>query len=121
MAYARVHPCINLVLMNLPGATIPQLPMSQSTFYMLRCVVTVACADNIIKEHELLFLRSLLSHFKHHMIVSPEQIAQLKEDLKVHQKIEDLLPHVTDHTDREQLILYAGLLAQATVTTQRSM
>ncbi len=99
--------------MNETGAITPQIPMSESTFYMLRCVVAVACADNVIKEQELLFLRALLSHFKHHMIVSPEQVAQLKEDLKTHQNIEYLLPHVTNPTDREQLILYAGLLAQS--------
>ena len=87
--------------------------MSESTFYMLRCVVAVACADNVIKQEELLFLRALLSHFKRHLAVSQGQVEQLKDDLRNHQPIEALLPHVTDKADREQLILFAGLLAQS--------
>lgn len=80
---------------------------------MLRCVVAVACADNVIKHEELLFLRALVSHFKRHMTVTAQQVAQLKEDLKTHQSIDALLPHVTEKGDREQLILFAGLLAQS--------
>lgn len=89
------------------------MALPQSTFYMLRCVVAVACADNVVKEQELIFLRALLSHFKRHMIVSADQVAQLKEDLKTRQHIDALLPHVTERGDREQLILFAGLLAQS--------
>jgi tellurite resistance protein len=98
--------------MSLPVSnTLPPLP--ESTFYMLRCVVAIARADNIVKQEELLFIRALVSHFKRHTQISPQQMAQLKEDLKFHQPIEALLPHVTDKGDREQLVLFAGLLAQA--------
>jgi hypothetical protein len=98
--------------MNLPAHD-AHLGLPQSTFYMLRCVVAVASADNIIKEQELLFLRALLSHFKRHMVVSADQVNLLKEDIRVHQPIDALLPYVTERGDREQLILFAGLLAQA--------
>ncbi|MEZ0223781.1 MAG: PH domain-containing protein [Alphaproteobacteria bacterium] len=98
--------------MNLPAHD-AHLGLPQSTFYMLRCVVAVASADNIIKEQELLFLRALLAHYKRHMVVSTEQVNQLKEDIRVHQPIDALLPYVTERSDREQLILFAGLLSQA--------
>ena len=98
--------------MNL-AAPNAQTPMSDSTFYMLRCVVAVACADNVIKQEELLFLRALLSHFKRHLAVTAAQVNQLKDDLRDHQPIDALLPHVTDKADREHLILFAGLLAQS--------
>ncbi|TAL29532.1 MAG: hypothetical protein EPN97_13305 [Alphaproteobacteria bacterium] len=98
--------------MNLPAQD-AQLALPTSTYYMLRCVVAVASADNVIKEQELLFLRALLAHFKRHMVVSADQVNQLKEDLRHHQPIDALLPYVTERGDREQLILFAGLLAQA--------
>src|SRR5688572_3258636 len=98
--------------MSLPAQN-AQPPLTESAFYMLRCLVAVATADNVIEQQELVFLRALLAHFKRHYTVTPQQVAQLKTDLKHFQPIDTLLPYVTARGDREQLILFAGLLAQA--------
>lgn len=87
--------------------------LSESTFNMLRCVVAVAAADNLIRSQELLFLNNLLVHFRKQAQVTAEHVAQLQADLKRQQPIEKLLARVTARPDREQLVLFAGLMAQS--------
>ncbi len=88
-------------------------PISDSTFQMLRCVITVAHADHVVKESERAFLRTLVAHVERGLLLTPQHMARLEEDLRVPQDIDGLLPGVTDRSDREQLVLFAGLLAQA--------
>ena len=90
------------------------LPLiTDSTFQMLRCVIVVAHADNIVKESERAFLRTLVAHIQRGLTLTAAHMARLEEDLRVPQDIENLLPGVVDRSDREQLVLFAGLLAQA--------
>lgn len=91
----------------------PKAPISDSTFQMLRCVITVAHADHVVKESERAFLRTLVAHVERGLVLAPPHLARLEEDLRVPQDIDTLLPLVTDRSDREQLVLFAGLLAQA--------
>ena len=99
--------------MNMPAEDSLRPPLSNSTFFMLRCVVAVACADLVVARQELIFLRVLLSHFKRRYDVTPAQVAQLKADLEHSQPVDALLPQVTDRGDREQLIIFSAMLAQA--------
>ncbi|MEZ0223780.1 MAG: PH domain-containing protein [Alphaproteobacteria bacterium] len=92
----------------------PALPeLNDSTFYMLRCVVAVAAADKLIRSQELLFLNNLLIHYRKQATVTPAQVARLQDDLKHQQPVDKLLEHVTSRPDREQLVLFAGLMAQS--------
>ena len=93
--------------------TAPRPAISDSTFQMLRCVITVAHADHVVKEAERSFLRTLVAHVERSFILTRAQLKQLEEDLRVPQNIERLLGFVTERGDREQLVLFAGLLAQA--------
>jgi len=88
-------------------------PISDSTFQMLRCVITVAHADHVVKESERAFLRTLVAHVERGLVLTPAHLARLEEDLRDPQDIDALLPLVTERSDREQLVLFAGLLAQA--------
>ncbi len=88
-------------------------PLSDSTFHMLRCVVAVAAADKMIHSQELLFLNNLLVHYRKTSTVTAEQLAQLHDDLKVGQPLDKMLARVTDKHDRQQLVLFAGLMAQS--------
>lgn len=92
----------------------PQLPeLSDSTFHMLRCVVAVAAADKLIRSQELLFLNNLLIHYRKRATILPSHVDRLQADLKAQQPIDALLARVTDRTDREKLVLFAGLMAQS--------
>lgn len=91
----------------------PAETLSDSAFSMFRCLICLVHADNVVKDHERLFLRTLLSYLKRTAHVTPEQIAQLQQDLQTPQPIDALLPRVTVAKDRENLILFAGLLALA--------
>lgn len=91
-----------------------ELPeLSDSTFSMLRCVVAVAAADKMIRSQELLFLNNLLIHYRKQATVTAAQVARLQDDLKHQQPVETLLTRVTARPDREQLVLFAGLMAQS--------
>ncbi|TAL29533.1 MAG: hypothetical protein EPN97_13310 [Alphaproteobacteria bacterium] len=92
-------------------AELPEL--NDSTFHMLRCVVAVAAADKMIRSQELLFLNNLLIHYRKQATVTPAQVARLQDDLKYQQPVDKLLEHVTSRPDREQLVLFAGLMAQS--------
>jgi hypothetical protein len=87
--------------------------LSDSAFSMFRCLICLVHADNVVKDQERLFLRTLLSYLKRNAHVTEAQRAQLHEDLKTPQPIDLLLPGVTGAADRENLVLFAGLLALA--------
>jgi len=59
--------------MSLPAQN-AQPPLTESAFYMLRCLVAVATADNVIEQQELVFLRALLAHFKRHLHDSEQRV-----------------------------------------------
>lgn len=87
--------------------------LSDSAFHMLRCVVCVAHADNVVKQQEREFVKTLVSHLRQQALITSAQIAQLNQDLDFPQVIDQLLPRVTEREDRENLVLFAGLLAMS--------
>jgi len=87
--------------------------LSLSTFHMLRCVAALVHADHVINRDEKQFLQTLIAYFEGKFDISDGQKFQLVQDLRVAQNIDDLLPVVTDPRDRENLVLFAGMLAMA--------
>ena len=88
-------------------------PLSLSTFHMLRCVAALVHADHVIHKEEKQFLQTLVAYFENKFEISDGQKFQLVQDLRVAQNIDDLLPVVKDPRDRENLVLFAGMLAMA--------
>lgn len=87
-------------------------PLTESAFYMWRCIIAVAHADGIVQDPELEYLNKVFAGFERDSALSTDQRATLGEDLVEPQNISDLLKHVTDHGDRHQLIYFAALMAK---------
>lgn len=90
-----------------------KLPLPDSTFHMLRCVTAIVHADDVVNKEERQFLKTLVTYFEGNFIISDAHKVQLMQDLQIAPEIDDLLPQVTDRKDRENLVLFAGMLAKA--------
>lgn len=88
-------------------------PLPDSTFHMLRCVTAIVHADDVVKKEERQFLKTLVAYFEGNFVISDAHKVQLMQDLQIAPEINDLLPQVTDRQDRENLVLFAGMLAKA--------
>ena len=82
--------------------------VSESKFYMVRCLIAMAHADGEVCDEERAYMHALMSRLP----LSQEQEAALENDLEHAQPIEDLLPHVKDPKYRGQLPYFARLMAQ---------
>lgn len=81
--------------------------VSESKFYMLRSLIAMAHADDIVTEEEQAYIKELMSKIP--LNVGQQEI--LKEDLIVPQNLEDLLPHIKEPRYRGQLVHFARLMA----------
>lgn len=88
-------------------------PLSESAFYMWRCIIAVAHADGAVQDAELQYLSKVFAGMQRDSMLTPEQSDTLGQDLTTPQNIGVLLKHVTDHGDRHQLVYFAALMAQS--------
>jgi tellurite resistance protein len=88
-------------------------PLSESAFYMWRCIVAVAHADGMVQDQELEYLNQVFAGMEKDSALTAEQRQTLGEDLVTPQNIGTLLPHVTDHADHQHLVYTAALMAEA--------
>jgi uncharacterized membrane protein YebE (DUF533 family) len=96
-----------------PSPIVIGQPLSDSAFYMWRCIVALAHADGQVQDEELEYIDKVFAGMEKDSSLTAEQREILGEDLVTPQKIADLLKHVTTHGDRHQLIYFAALMAQS--------
>ncbi len=90
-------------------------PVSNSTFYMWRCIIAIAHADGLVQDEERTYIRRIIDNMDHLYGLTPEQKATLAADLDspLSQNIPDLLSHINEPSARADLIYFGGLLARA--------
>ena len=96
-----------------PPPVVVGQPLSESAFYMWRCIIAVAQADGAVQDAELEYLNKVFAGMERDSMLSRDQHETLGEDLVTPQNIGSLLKHVTDHGDRHQLVYFAALMAQS--------
>jgi uncharacterized membrane protein YebE (DUF533 family) len=85
-------------------------PFNENKFYMWRCVIALAHADGLIHHTEEAYLNKIFDNFKR-LGLPEEDYEILQDDLVIKQKIEDLLPNITEAKYRGQVVYFARLLA----------
>lgn len=88
-------------------------PVSTSQFYMWRCVIALAHADDVVAPEERAYLERVIAGMDRRNGLTDEQKATFAADLDTPQKISDLLPYINEPQWRGQLIYFGGLLARA--------
>jgi uncharacterized membrane protein YebE (DUF533 family) len=90
-------------------------PVSNSTFYMWRCVIAIAHADGMIQEQERAYIQKIIDNMDRVYGLTAEQKAAFASDLNASrpQNIADLLRNINDPAIRSQLVYFGGLLARA--------
>jgi len=81
--------------------------VSNSKFYMLRCLITMAHADDVLTDVE----RSYMEAFMLRLPLTDEQKSTLEDDLTSPAPIEDLLPNINEPSYRSQVLYFARLMA----------
>jgi uncharacterized membrane protein YebE (DUF533 family) len=87
--------------------------LSDSLFYMWRCVIAIAHADGSIPQQERNYLDTVIGNLERIYGLTPEQDKILDADLREPQNVSSLLPHVTAPEDRASLIYFGDLVAHA--------
>src|SRR5574337_389569 len=90
-------------------------PISNSTFYMWRCIIAIAHADGMIQEQERAYIQKIIDNMDRVYGLTPAQKAAFASDLNASkpQNIADLLRNINDPACRAQLVYFGGLLARA--------
>jgi len=91
----------------------PDQPVSNSTFYMWRCIIAIAHADGTVQPEEKAYIERIIANMDRAYGLTDEQKKTFEQDFQTPQKISDLLPHINDPAVRSQLIYFGGLLAHA--------
>lgn len=81
--------------------------VSNSKFYMLRCIVAMAHADGIITDEE----RAYVSALTNRLPLTDEQRNTIETDLGVAQDVADLFRYINDPRYRGQVVYFARLMA----------
>ena len=81
--------------------------VSQSFFYMWRCVVALAHADGVVRKEE----RDYLNDVFRNMPLTKEQYQTLLHDLEIPENINDFYKYIEEPEDRAQLVYFARILA----------
>lgn len=92
---------------------IPGQPISNSTFYMWRCIIAIAHADGVLQDAERVYIGRVIANMDRVYGLTDEQKKIFAEDFDTPQNIGDLLPYINDPAVRGQLIYFGGLLAHA--------
>jgi uncharacterized membrane protein YebE (DUF533 family) len=87
-------------------------PISNSLFYMWRCIIVIAHADGMIHDKERAYFANIFSNMDRVYGLSEEQKQAFADDLVNEKKISDLIRHINDPEIRGQLIYFGGLLAR---------
>lgn len=86
-------------------------PVSESLFYMWRCIIVMAHADGVVHEKEREFFDKVFANMARAYALTPAQQEVFASDLKVAQNIDELLPHVKDPEFRGLLLYFSQVVA----------
>lgn len=101
--------------MAMSQTQIKKEPLSNSAFYMWRCVIALAHADGLVQQAERDYLERIFTRMDSLGSLTPEQKASFAADLAAPggQSIPELLSHINEPVWRSQLIYFGYLLARA--------
>ena len=85
--------------------------VSESLYYMWRCIIVMAHADGVVHEKEQEFFDKVFTNMARAYALTPEQQATFVSDLKTAQNIDELLPHVKDPEFRSLLLYFSQVVA----------
>ena len=97
----------------------PQTPssrkqvLSESLFYMWRCVIAIAWTDGVLQPQERTYIDNVIANLDRIYGLDAAQKKIFQDDLKKPHRISDLLPRVTAPEDRASLIYFGDILAWA--------
>lgn len=84
-----------------------QEPISNSKYYMLRCIIAMAHADGVVDASERAYAMALINR----QVLTAEQRSTLIKDLHNENEIGDLMRHINDPLYRSQVLYFARLMA----------
>lgn len=87
--------------------------ISESLFYMWRCVVALAHADGEVQPEERAYIEKIIGNLDRVYGLTPEQKKTFEGDLAKAHKLTDLLPHVKEPQDRAALVYFADIVVWA--------
>lgn len=82
-------------------------PVSNSKFYMIRCIIAMAHADGEVCDEE----RAYITALNRHLNFSEEQQNIIQGDLETAKDVADLFRHINDPRFRGQVIYFARIMA----------
>lgn len=82
-------------------------PISNSKFYMIRCIIAMAHADGVVCDEERAYITALMRHIN----LKEEQHEALTADLDTAQDVADLFRHINDPRFRGQAVDFARIMA----------
>lgn len=86
-------------------------PVSESLFYMWRCVICMAHADGVVHEQERAFFSRIFAHMSRAYDLTPEHLETFARDLETRQDVEELQAHITDPECKSLLIFFSQIVA----------
>lgn len=88
-------------------SSLNKVPISKSHFYMLRCLIAMAHADDVFHEDEREYIEGMMNNLS----LSVERIATLRKDMKTPEDIDALYSEIEEPRFRAQLIYFARIMA----------
>lgn len=86
-------------------------PVSESLFYMWRCVICMAHADGVVHEKERAFFDGIFTHMGRAYDLTSEHLETFAKDLEEQQDLDALLTHLTDPECKSLLIFFSQVVA----------
>jgi tellurite resistance protein len=97
--------------MTNPSAQPAKKPVSDSMFYMWRCIIVMAHADGVIHDKEQEFFDKVFANMGRVYALTQEHLDTFAADLKKAQDIDTLLPYVKDVEFRSLLLYFSQVVA----------
>jgi tellurite resistance protein len=96
-----------------PSPTSSAKKISESLFYMWRCVIALAHADGEVQAEERAYIERIIGNLDRVYGLTPEQKKTYADDLATAPKLAELLPHVKEPQDRASLVYFADIIVWA--------
>lgn len=87
------------------------MPVSDSFFYMWRCIIVMAHADGVIHEKEREFFEKVFVNMARVYALTPEHLKAFTGDLEKAQNIDTLMSHIKDPECRSLLLYFSQVVA----------
>ncbi len=81
--------------------------VSTSKFYMLRCIIAMAHADNIVCDEEVAYISAIMNRIP----LTDEQRDTLEGDFNERQNVSSLFSYINDPKYRGQVVYFSRIMA----------